>query len=178
MTFHLRLQAWIPRLLRSLKHSRTTHQIEEMIRCYGDLIFDLCESVLWNPQNTQVVFRIILQELRHCLRAQPYKTYERAWVLRIAYEKISFFAEKYARRLTAAEQIEIDSNPNVSIRLKNFDAYFYRLNLQDQILLLLRDKYGIPYPEISAAMQRPEGSLKISRQQALRTLEEWIWDQQ
>jgi len=149
-----------------------------MIRCYGDLIFDLCESVLWNPQNTQVVFRIILQELRHCLRAQPYKTYERAWVLRIAYEKISFFAEKYARRLTAAEQIEIDSNPNVSIRLKNFDAYFYRLNLQDQILLLLRDKYGIPYPEISAAMQRPEGSLKISRQQALRTLEEWIWDQQ
>jgi DNA-directed RNA polymerase specialized sigma24 family protein len=47
---------------------------------------------------------------------------------------------------------------------------------EDQILLLLRDKHGIPYSEIASALRSPEESLKVKRQQALRTLEEWLWD--
>lgn len=156
----------------------SANRVNTLIDCYGDLIFDLCESVLWSPENAQVAFRWIIQELRFRLRSNSYQTYERAWVLRVAYQKLTLFAEKYARRLTAPELIEMDADPDASNRLKKFNSYFHRLNLQDQILLLLRDKYGIPYPEISSSMQIPEGSLKISRQQALRTLKEWIWDQQ
>lgn len=178
MTFTFRLRAILPWLNRLRQHTSSTGQLNLIIQCYGDLIFDLCESILWNPQNAQIVFRIVLQELRRRLKAENFKTYERAWVLRITCERLMLFAEKYARRPTASEQIELDASPDVSLRLERFDAYFHRLTIQDQILLLLRDKYGIPYPEISAAMSIPEGSLKISRQQVLRTLEEWIWDQQ
>jgi DNA-directed RNA polymerase specialized sigma24 family protein len=77
--------------------------------------------------------------------------------------------------VTSQEQITLDASGNVSIRLKQFDLYFHRLIPEDQILLLLKDKYGIPYPEIATAMGIPEESLKIKRQQALRTLEEWLW---
>lgn len=178
MTLTLRLRAILPWLNRLRQRTASTDPLNSIIQCYGDMIFDLCESILWSPENAQIVFRIVLQELRRRSKTENFKTYERAWVLRITYEKLILFAEKYARRPTASEQIELDARPDVSFRLERFGAYFHRLTIQDQILLLLRDKYGIPYPEISAAMSIPEGSLKISRQQVLRTLEEWIWDQQ
>ncbi len=69
-----------------------------------------------------------------------------------------------------------DKTESVSGRLENFNAYFHRLSAKDQILLILKDKYDIPYTEIAAALSIPAGSLKVRRQQALKTLEEWLWN--
>jgi DNA-directed RNA polymerase specialized sigma24 family protein len=153
-----------------------------MVQRYGDLLFDLCESVLWSPGNAQGAFQAILKEIQNARFGRSGKNnegpsnYERAWVLRVACEKLQVLAARHARRLSPSEQIELNANPTVSARLKQFDAFFHRLSTPEQILLLLRDKYGLPLSEISVALGMPEGSLKIQRQQALRTLEEWLWE--
>ena len=94
----------------------------------------------------------------------------------MAYEKLEPLARKHARRITAAEQIDMDSQANVSTKLKSFGIFFHRLSVEDRILLLLRDKYGLSYLEIASVMRLPEATLKTRRQQALHALEEWIWE--
>ncbi len=150
--------------------------IDRIVQLYGDLLFDLCESVLWSPTNAQIAFRDVIRHLQREARGEdPYQAFERAWVLRIAIDRLIPLSKRHGRRLTSSEQIMLDASLKLSARLKEFDSYFHRLSTEDQILLLIRDKYGIPYPEIAAAFGVPEDSLKVRRQQALRTLEEWLW---
>ena len=158
--------------------TRTTTQatIDHFVRSYGDLLFDLCESVLQSPEYAQIVFRSILRKIRHGSRFEKYSGYERSWVLRIACDKLLHLCHQRTHPISIEDQIKLDANEQVSLRLKQFNSYLRRLMPEDQILLLLRDKYGIPYPEIATAMTIPEDSLKIRRQQALRTLEEWLWN--
>lgn len=151
--------------------------IERAVQLYGDLLFDLCESVLWSPSNAQIAFRSILKDLKRRSRKQEaFVQLNRAWVLRIACNRLRQLSSRHRPRMTPAEQIELDSTSDLGFRLKHFDHYFHRLPTEDQLLLLLKDKYGLPYPEIAIATGTPEGSLKIRRQQALGTLEEWLWD--
>jgi DNA-directed RNA polymerase specialized sigma24 family protein len=149
--------------------------VNGIIKTYGDLLFDLCESVLWSPAYAQLAFRAIIKEIKTHRDDERYVDHERSWVLRIACNELREFSNRHARKVTASEQIEIDSAPAVALKLKNFDFYFHRLGYDEQVLLLLRDKYGIPFNEIASAMETPEASLKTRRQQALRTLEDWLW---
>lgn len=149
--------------------------VDDIVKNYGDLLFDLCESVLWNPINAQLAFRSILKNVTKDREKREFKDHERAWILRIASERLLKDSPYLGRKLTPSEQIELDAAKGVSYRLKQFDNYFHRLTSEDKLLLLLRDKYGIPYGEIAVAMGIPEGSLKIQRSHALRTLEDWIW---
>lgn len=140
------------------------------------MLFDLCESVLQSSTYAQIVFRSILKRIRYGNRFQKYSGYERSWVLRIACDKLLSLSRQQGQHVPLEDQIKLDASDQVSARLKQFNVYFRRLMPEDQILLLLRDKYGIPYGEIATAMATPEGSLKIRRQQALRALEEWLWN--
>jgi DNA-directed RNA polymerase specialized sigma24 family protein len=149
---------------------------ERVVQLYGDMLFDLCESVLWSPVNAQLAFRSILKTLRRRRSGHGYTEFERAWVLQIACEKLIDLSARHGRRLTSSEQIQLDSAHGVTSRLKQFDSYFHRLVTEDQILMILRDKYGMPYPEIASALGVPESNLKVRRAQALRSLEEWLWD--
>ena len=152
------------------------NSIEYFIQSYGDLLFDLCESVLVSPMNAQIAFRSILKKIRAGRRLHKFRTYERNWVLRIACDLLLKFSREFGHHVSPEEQIKLDSNSSVKIRFKEFDSYFHRLMPEDQLLLLLKDKLEIPYSEISVAMSIPEGSLKVRRQQALRALEEWLWN--
>lgn len=147
------------------------------MQTYGDLLYDLCESVLWSPSGAPAAFRSVLKELKRQKRLNHYQSFERAWVLRVASQKLKQLSIAQSRKLTPSEQIMLDSTLNMNARFKQFDSYFHRLNTDEQLLLLLRDKYGIPYPEIAAALALPEGSLKMRRQQALRALEGWLWNE-
>lgn len=152
------------------------NDVERVLQLYGDLLFDLCESVLWSPAGAQESFRTILKSVKQAKKSERYVENERAWILRIACNVLRALAPTHARRLSPSEQLMMDATSAVPTRLKQFDSYFHRLGIDDQVALLLRDKYGLPYSEISAAMAFSEDSLKIRRQQALRTLEEWFWD--
>jgi RNA polymerase sigma factor (sigma-70 family) len=158
----------------SSKSSQSNSAVDRIVQLYGDLIFDLCESVLWDPHEAQTVFRAVLKDIRTALRGNRYTDYERPWILRIAFERLRKVSRQ-SRKVTASEQIQMDASQNVAARLKQFEMYFHRLATEDQMLLLLRDKYGLPYPEIASAIGLPEGSLKQQRQQALRSLDDWIW---
>ena len=158
-----------------MNRSTTEPWINQIIQTYGDLLYDLCENILWSPSAAPLAFRAVLLDIKKRRHHENFKDYERAWIIRTAYEKLTRLSATQGRRLTPSEQIMLDSTFKVDARLKQFDSYFHRLSTAEQLLLLLRDKYGIPYPEIAAATGLPEDSLKMRRQQALRTLEEWLW---
>lgn len=148
--------------------------VEKVVQLYGDLLFDLCESVLWSAKQAPNAFRTILKEIR---KSGPgYEEHERAWILKIAFEKLKELSIHHARKVTASEQIQLDATSNVSVRLKQFDIYFHKLTTEEQVVLLLRDKYGLPYGEVASVTGLPEGSVKSIRQQALRALESWLWE--
>ncbi len=156
----------------------SSNTLDHLMQSYGDLLFDLCESMFRNTDHSQIVFRSILKKINFESRFRKYSRYERAWIVKTAFEQLLEFCHQTDSKTSPLEQIKLDGSKNVSIRLDNFNSYFHRLMPEDQILLLLKDKYGFPDTEISTVMSTPVGSLKIRRQQALRALEEWLWNGQ
>lgn len=152
------------------------NDLQNILKIYGDLVFDLCESTLRSSSNAQAAFRSILKEIKKRHAQERFVDHQRAWVLKITCKTLRSISNQNSLKLTASEQIELDAFHTLPQRMKRFDRYFRRLETEDQILLLLRDKYGIPLLEISTAMETPEGSLKTRRQRALRTLENWLWE--
>lgn len=151
---------------------------ESVVEHYGDLLFDLCESILRSHTLAQTAFLEILEEIRGATPEDHYRNHQRAWALRIAYEVLKKLSLQHKRKMTSFEQMELDATPSLGARLKNFDAYFRKLSLEQQILFLLRDKYGLPYVEISNSTGIPEDTLKGFRQQGLKALESWFWEDQ
>lgn len=145
------------------------------VMTYGDLLIDLCQTILSTAPQAQAAFRSILRKIRSEEKNEKFETHERAWVLKIACDRLLSFHPHEGCQVSPEEQIRLDASDDVAVRLKHFHSYFHRLRPEDQILLLLKDKYQISYSEIASALQIPEGSLKIKRQQALRALEEWLW---
>jgi DNA-directed RNA polymerase specialized sigma24 family protein len=152
--------------------------VDRIVHSYGDLLFDLCESLLASPAQALLAFRAILRRIKATPHDAAYESHERAWVLRVAFETLKKQTGRHGKTVSASEQIEVDAAKGVASKMKHFDRFFHRLTPDDQILLLLRDKYGLPYGEIASAMATPEGSLKMQRQNCLRTLEEWLWESQ
>jgi hypothetical protein len=153
-----------------------SHQVSQWLDRYGDLLFDLCQAVLWSQPNAQIAVRAILKDLNLYSRAGKYDIHEREWVLRVACDRLRKMTTKYGRHLSSSERMMLDASLDTAGRLRQFDSYFHRLSTDDQILLLLKDKYDMPYPEIATALGIPAGSLRIQRQQALKVLEEMLWE--
>lgn len=148
--------------------------ITHFVHSYGDLIFDICSSLVRDPNQAQALFREIIQKLRTRRKREVYATYERAWILRVVCETL-LEHQSHASKSTPPEvRIQLDSQSSTA-KFEQFETYFHRLELSDQILLLFRDKFELPYADIASALSTPEGSLKVRRQQALRTMEEWLW---
>ncbi len=154
----------------------STESLDPILESHGDLLFDLCESLLLSSRHAHYTFRGIVKRIRRAGGVQKFADFERAWLLRIACEELRVQSRRHPRRLSAPEQLDLDSSPDVADKLRRFDGYFMRLSTDERLLLLLRDKYGLPFPEIATALGTPEGSLKVQRAHALRALEEWIWN--
>ena len=146
-----------------------------VVSTYGDLLYDLCQSMLWSPADAPYAFRSILRTLNRRRREERFDKYERPWILQVAFRELRGMRQKSSRFLTPAEQVMLDSNPEPRARLRFFDSYFHRLPVDSQLLLVLRDKYGIPLSEVAAVLELPEASARLQRLQALRLLESWIY---
>ncbi len=150
--------------------------IDHLIQTYGDLLFDLCESVLGASTTTQIAFKTIIKKIRAEKKKTFYTAYERGWVLKITVHKLLEYSQEGGRSPSSSETLMTRTSDTATAPLiENFNIHFHRLPAEDQVLLLLKDKFGIPDAEISLAMSIPIGSLKIRRLQALRTLEDWLW---
>jgi hypothetical protein len=156
--------------------------IQRWVEQYGDLVFDLCSQTLpalpGEPSRAPLAFRAILKALRAQRRAEaggaePFVEYERAWVLHVA---CAYLLSHPVQAPPPPVEARLDADLAPEARLNRLDSYLDRLGLLDRILLLLRDKYGLPYPEIAIALESPEDSLKLRRSQALRALQDWVWE--
>lgn len=154
--------------------------LEQFIQSYGDLIYDLAESILADSTLTQNTLQSILKTLEQTPKNERYVTHERAWVLQVTCQHLIHQHRKLNRQLPPLPkdpQTSPDNhNSNLAFRLQHFRSFFNRLAIEDQLILMLRDKFGISYTEIASALGLPEGSIKIRRHQSLRALEEWIWE--
>lgn len=149
--------------------------LDRIVATYGDLLYDFCQSLLWSPAEAPDAYRSILRTLNKRRRTEKFEKYERPWILQIAFQELRGMKRRSPRFLTPAEQVMLDSNPEPKARLRFFDSYFHRLPIEAQLLLLLKDKYGVPLSEVAAILEIPEGSARLQRLQALRLLESWIW---
>ncbi len=146
-----------------------------MVATYGDLLFDLCQSMLWSPADAPFAYRSILRTLNRRRRTERFEKYERSWILQVAFRELRGMKKRSPRLLTPAEQVMLDSNPDPKARIRFFDSYFHRLPIESQLILLLRDKYGIPISEVASILELPEASARLQRLQGLRSLESWIY---
>lgn len=143
---------------------------------HGELIYDLCFSVLENASVAELAFRSIIRQLISTHAFNKYELYERSWVLSITCHRLIEMCQQRTFHIPVEEQIRLDKDEELHTRLDHFSIYFKRLIPEDQLLFLLKEKHRVPLPEISMALNIPEGSLKTKRTQALRTLEEWLWN--
>ena len=149
--------------------------VTHYLQSYGDLVFDLIHSLVPDSETGQIFFREILQKLKTQKKINTYHRYEKLWVMRIACETLLEQHDYFKIRSLPEQRIQLDAQPS-SVKITQFETYFQRLDLMDQMLLLLKDKLDFNYKEISAILGIPEGSLKMRRQLTLRTLEEWLWN--
>lgn len=156
----------------------TESWIDRIHRTYGDILYDLCQNLLWSTADAPDAYRTILRTLKRQALLGRYEKYERAWVFQIAFKELKKLARRTHRELTPAEQVMLDSNPDPKARMRFFDSYFHRLTPESQFILLLRDKYGFPMEEIASALEAPEESMKLQRLLAFRQLQAWIWSNQ
>lgn len=131
--------------------------------------------MLWSPADAPDAYRSILRTLNRRRKSDRFIKYERPWILQVAFEELRGMKKRSPRLLTPAEQVMLDSNPDPKARMRYLDSYFHRLPTESQLLLILRDKYGIPVVEVASILQLPESSARLQRLQALRLLESWIY---
>ncbi|MBS1961931.1 MAG: sigma-70 family RNA polymerase sigma factor [Bdellovibrionales bacterium] len=155
--------------------TKTDEWIDGVVLTYGDLLYDLCQTILWSPADAPDAYRSILRTLARRPKNERFRKYERPWILQIAFRELRGMKRRSPRLLTPAEQVMLDSNPDPRARLRFFDSYFHRLPIESQCLLILRDKYGIPVSEVATVLELPEASARLQRLQALRMLESWIY---
>lgn len=145
---------------------------------YGDLLFDVAFSILDNSNLSQQVVHTVFKRLSdEFSKPNRFVKHERARVIQITNEVIAVIHKKSSPKPITPTQVMLDTAMSTEERMKNISEYLRRLSCEDQMIVLLKDKFGLPYPEISAALNIPEGSVKVRRQQTLRALEDWIWNQ-
>ncbi len=155
--------------------ARKNQKIAKLVEKYGDLIFDLCESMLGNSALAQLAFRSIIKKIRLELNRSSYEAYERSWVLKLASQQLLALVRRRGEVVEPKRQFEIDSHAENQNQTQKLDFYFRRLRPELQLLLLLKEKHRLPTDEISAALGTPIDTLKLQRGQALKALEEWMW---
>jgi DNA-directed RNA polymerase specialized sigma24 family protein len=150
-------------------------KLDRVVASYGDLIFDLCDSILGSTALAQIAFYSIIKKIRSEIKRGEYQLYERSWILKVASQHLISMVQQRGEIMEPKLQIEIDSQLDSGHRLKYLGFYFRRLRPEMQLLLLLKDKHQVSHEDISAALSTPVDTLKLQREQVLKTLEEWMW---
>ncbi len=151
-------------------------KLKHYTRRYGDLLFDLCNSLLWARGPAQLAFQNSIRILAHTAPRHSYHDHERAWAIKEAYSQIRASYERRSKKSPPIASTAWDQDLLLEAKLQRLSKYLQRLPLEDQCLLLLKEKHQLPFEEIALILDLTPDALKFKRQQALKTLEEWIWN--
>lgn len=147
-----------------------------LLKTYGGMVQDLYEHIFPTPAQVKTGVEATLKILQSQGKKSNFGKYERAWILKLVCRDIQKHFKKFNVRSDPSDTIDLNLEPSPQDRLKRFRDYLRRLRIEDQLLLLLKDRFKMSDQEISCALEVPEESLHVRRQQSLRALEEWIWD--
>jgi len=109
--------------------ARKNQKIAKIVEKYGDLIFDLCESMLGNSALAQLAFRSIIKKIRLELNRSSYEAYERSWVLKLASQELLALVRRRGEVVEPKRQFEIDSHAENQNQTQKLDFYFRRLRM-------------------------------------------------
>ena len=129
--------------------SQQNELFSSAVETHGNLVFDLCCEMLGNELQAEVIWLSVFRDIHKYQEQDIPKELVRPWILQKVYA-----------------QLLLKSLPNSS-PLRSLPSH-----PRDRLILLLRDKYGLPYSEIASALSIPESSIKLVRAQAFRELEE------
>ena len=153
-------------------------QTDPLIQENGALALDLCLSALVDPISAKNTFRLILKDLLGTRTQDRFQTYQRSWVLATTYRHI-LASERHKPKQASDSHIleELSASKELNPRLEDlrYRHYFFKLPVEDRIMLLLHYRNEISTDEIASALGAPKGSLEIRRLQSLRRLKEEIY---
>lgn len=152
-----------------LTSSKRKKRFIESIQNHGDLLYDLCYSVLNEFEATKSTLHKIFKTLYKENQKYHYNEYAQDWVLCLAVRELL----SYSKRLPH-EKIELLSE---STDHAKFDYYFYSLSIHDRILLILRDKFKLSYENISRILLKPAETIELKRVQLIHQLWEQVYSQ-
>ena len=139
------------------KKLKTPEPIPAWIETFGSLVYDLCLEILNDPLRAEIAFVSIAKEIKKNSTQVQFKEFQRTWILKNTCDHLLRDKRPSSLRFHKGPQGDVLS----------------KLSIEERLLVLLRDKYGLPYPEIAGALGIPDGTLKLRRAQALRSLKEW-----
>lgn len=125
-----------------------TDDMEILLEQHGDLLFDLCHTLISKESDQVQAFRSLTRKIQKRRRKERYERFLRPWLLSIAYTSIKEIAPR-----TAAEASPEGIN---------------RLSFDDQFLIVATHRHGVPASELALALNRNEKSILFQQERAMR----------
>lgn len=134
---------------------------------------DLCHQLFPDPLDAQKAFKTVAKRLvKNPIEESPY---QKSWILKAVCQELIPCLRQQSIFLAQAQKEMQEVGASGEWRREQFLIYLHRLMPEDQLILLLRDRYGATNAEVAFALELPLGTLKLRRQFALLCLESWLW---
>ena len=116
---------------------------------YSDLLFDLCFSLLPRKSISQSAYKVISKKIKKNQKPDTFEEFERPAVLRTSIHILKKF---YIKEKFVARNLDLNlSSETPDQKLKRLNHFLSKLSFKEQTILLLRDKYGLPYKKLPHA---------------------------
>jgi hypothetical protein len=157
--------------------TKTQKSLVNLAPKIGNLLLDLCLSVCPDSDEALRIFWIVFRDVAHAHSRGHigFKKYERVGCLRIALKTLS--RQNISRSASQDRFESLTQTKTVSgeDRLREFFPSLEQLPLEDQCLLILRDKHQLSWDELCGVFDLDRPSLEFRYVQALRALSRRIW---
>lgn len=152
---------------------------EPLVKKYWHQVYFLCLKYLKNPElasdAAQETFIAAFAKIENFTIGRPF----RPWLLKIAVNKSLRLIKKNQSQQSveavAGQRPEVKSDPASVLASKQlFDECLSRLELEEQILFVLRHGLELAYDEMAMILEKPVGSVKGELFRARKKLKELI----
>jgi RNA polymerase sigma-70 factor (ECF subfamily) len=139
--------------------------IRALVETYQGIVFGLCYRMVRHRQDAEDVTQEVLVRVLRSLKSWDRKRSLRPWILAIATNRCRTHLAKQMRRPLLTEHLaEVpderrpDNDPELAAEL---ELALQALRPDYRLVIVMYHEQGLPYEEISAAIGRPIGTVKI-----------------
>jgi len=154
--------------------TRVPEPLVQLMKLHGQLIYDITYSVLQSPSATHDCTRTTLQKLKKQSK-QNSEPLTQEQVISILFCELKKIHKKKRKLLSPSEQLMMDSTLDAGGRLSLLSSYLAKLDLEDQLILTLQEKYSFSIDQISDCLEISTGTILARKSLALESLDCWLW---